>query len=393
MLTKEVSQNYFNNALKFMHRTRAKSLFETCWALTGQASLTLSSLGRHKSGSAYVKHKIKSVDRLLGSSLLHKDLPKTYRDFYHPFIKNMSTLYILIDWSGCCRQDIHVLRASIVHDGRSITIYNEVHPLEKLGNTKTQNQFLQQLKKHIPIDKKVVIITDAGFAMPWFKAVIKLGWDYVGRLRSNIKIFLEGRQRWMKINNLYKKAKKHGKYDGKAIIGKKTSSPVEGHIYSYKQSSLKKMKRDVKCKSGDVYKRHSKANRIPWVLATSLSGYGKTCIKKIYGYRMQIEQTFRDDKSPRFGLGWRFSGSNNLQRINVLCLIASIANFFLLLFGIIAEKRNEHRKYQVNTLKKKRILSLINLARQVLRQEIPIQLISEYSDGLQQLLNGPKASL
>jgi hypothetical protein len=391
MLTKEVSQKYFNNALDFMHSTRANSLFETCWTLTGQANLTLSSLGSNKSGDAYVKHKIKSVDRLLGNSLLHEEIPSIYNNFYQSFISVMSTLYIIIDWSGCCRQDIHMLRASIVHNGRSITIYNEVHPVEKLGNTKVQNKFLQQLKKHIPIDKKVVIITDAGFAMPWFKAVLKLGWEYIGRLRSNIKIFFEDRQRWMQTKNLYAKAKKQGNYDGKAIIGRQTATPVQGHIYSYKQKSAKGTPQKNKCKSGDVYKRHSKANKIPWVLATSLSGYGKDCIKKIYSYRMQIEQTFRDDKSPRFGLGWRFSGSNNIKRVSVLCLIANIASFFLLTLGMVAEKCKEHRKYQVNTVREKRVLSFLNLAKQILRQGVPNKVIDEYNKGLSQLINSAEA--
>jgi hypothetical protein len=281
-----------------------------------------------------------------------------------------------------------MLRASVVHDGRSVTIYNELHPVEKLGNTQVQNDFLQKLKKHIPIDKKVIILTDAGFAMPWFKKVVKLGWDYIGRLRSNIKIHFDDRQRWMQVGNLYPKAKKSGNYEGKACIGKKTSTPVEGHIYSYKPK-VKASK--TTCKSCDIDKRYSKANKTPWIIVTSLSGYGKEEIKMIYGYRMQIEQTFRDDKAKRFGMGWRLSGTKDIKRMSVLCLIANLANFFLIMFGMIAVKCKEHRKYQVNTIRAKRVLSFINLAKQVLKNGPPGNIIDEYKICLRQLVSCAEA--
>ena len=309
MLTKEVSQKYFNNALTSIHATRARSLFETCWALTKQADLTISSLGRHKEGSAFVKHKIKSVDRLLGNSNLHAEIPTIYKEFHQPFIACSSMLYIIVDWSGCCRDDIHMLRASIVQNGRSVTIYNEIHPQEKLGNREVHKQFLKNLHRQIPFGKKVVVITDAGFITPWFKAVLNLGWDYIGRLKGDVKILLEDHPRWMRTKNLHKKASSKVRYEGNAIIGSSSSTPVRGNIYSYKKKSKKRKGRS---RYPDVNKQYSKANKTPWILATSLKNteYGKHSIKDLYGNRMQIEQTFRDDKDPRFGFGWRFAVSS-----------------------------------------------------------------------------------
>ena len=327
MLIKEVSQNYFNNALSSFHATRINSLFKACWSLTKQADLTISSLGRHLEGAAYVKHKIKSVDRLIGNSHLHRELPAIYKDFYRPFIACMSTLYIIVDWTGCCSQDIHMLRASIVRDGRSITIYNEMHPVKMLGNATVHNNFLRALKKQIPLDKKVVVITDAGFVTPWFKAVRMLGWDYLGRIKGNVKILFDDHEQWMKAKTLHKEAKSSGHYMGGAILGKKSSTPVQGYVYRYKQKRDKNIKRNDRSRFPDINKRYSLANRTPWILATSLKNYGKQFIKEIYSFRMQIEQTFRDDKSPRFGFGWRLSGSQCIKRMNVLCLIANLTAF------------------------------------------------------------------
>src|SRR4051812_7481880 len=102
MLTKEVSQKYFNDALHSIHAKRAHSLFETSWALINEGNLTIASLGNHKDGNAYVKHKIKSVDRLVGNSILHKEVHIIYKEFFQPLIACYSVLHILVDWSGCC---------------------------------------------------------------------------------------------------------------------------------------------------------------------------------------------------------------------------------------------------------------------------------------------------
>lgn len=387
MLIKEVSQNYFNNALSCFHRTRTNSLFKACWSLTKHAHLTISSLGRHLEGAAYVKHKIKSIDRLIGNSHLHRELPAIYKNFYRPFIACMSTLYIIVDWTGCCSQDIHLLRASIVRDGRSITIYNEMHPVNMLGNATVHHNFLRALKKQIPPDKKVVVITDAGFVTPWFKAVRKQGWDYLGRIKGNVKILLDDHQRWMQAKTLHKGAKSHGHYMGSAILGKKSSTPVQGYLYRYKQKSDKKIKRNDRSRFPDVNSRYSLANRTPWILATSLRNYGKQFIKEIYSFRMQIEQTFRDDKSPIFGFGWRLSGSKCIKRMSVLCLIANLAAFLLLCIGIVAEAQGEHRKYQVNTVRKKRVLSLLTLAKQALHHGCSIALAKAYAIATTELIN------
>lgn len=385
MLTKEVSQTYFNNALTSMHAKRAKSLFETCWALTKQSDLTITSLGRSKDGAAYTKHKIKSVDRLVGNSKLHAEIPTVYKEFFQSYVACIPVLKIIVDWSGCCRNDIHMLRASIVHDGRSVTIYNEIHPQKMLGNREVQRNFLRNLKEQIPFGKRVIIITDAGFVTPWFKAVLKQGWDYVGRLKGDIKILLNNHPRWMRVKNLHKNATDRIKYVGTGIIGRSSSTPVNGNIYSYKKIPKK---RKGKSRYPDVNKRYSVANKTPWIIATSLNTneYDKYVIKNIYEKRMQIEQNFRDDKDPRFGFGWRFSRNQCMKRIAVLCLIASIAAFFLLSIGILAEKLGLHRKYQVNSTKKKRVLSFLTLAKQIIQNSPPRELTHSYELALKQLI-------
>lgn len=380
MLTREVSQKYFNNALVSIHSKRANCLFETSLALLNNGRLSVSSLGQNKAGTANVKHKIKSVDRLLSNDKLHAEIPYIYKHFFAPVIMCQNIVRILIDWSGCCGDQWYMLRASVVHDGRSITIYNEIYPRKKVGQRKIQNNFLKKLKTMIPPEKTVIIITDSGFVTPWFKQVLKLGWHYIGRLPGYIMLRFKNKEQWTYVSDFKHKIKNHVKNLGEAVAGKYAKNPLKCNIYSY-QENLKKRKE--KSKFPDQNKQYGKLAKKPWILATSLDedSYGGNFIKNGYKSRMQIEQNFRDEKSPRFGFGWRFGRSGCLNRIAVLCLISHIAYFFLLSIGVLAERLGMHKKFQVNTTNR-RVLSFITLAKQILKQGPPLNLEKEYDNCL-----------
>lgn len=385
MLIRKVSQKYFNNALISIHTNRINSLFETVWALMNDAKLTLTSLGQHKNGSAGVKHKIKSVDRLLGNEKLHREIPAVYHKFFEAVVSCFQQLFIIVDWSGCCGDEWHMLRASVVHDGRSITIYNEIHPQNKLGNNEVHKQFLAALKRIIPADKKVIIITDSGFLTPWFSQVLKLGWDYIGRLPSYFMIKPDEEKAWIRVRDISCKKRDHIITLGKAALGKASKTPVNGNIYIFHG---KYKNRREKSKFPDQNRRFQNQNKSPWVLATSLDRESHSGLFVINRYksRMQIEQNFRDEKNPRFGFGWRLGRTKCAKRKAVLCLIAHIAEFFLLLIGTMAEKLNLHKSFQVNT-RKERVLSLVTLAKQILKHPISSNLKEEYINSIGIFLN------
>jgi hypothetical protein len=89
-----------------------------------------------------------------------------------------------VDWSPIPNTKNHVLRAALMLDGRALALYEEVHHETKQGNAKVQSKFLYKLKELLPKQSKPIIITDAGFHNDWFFNVIKLGWDYIGRVRG-----------------------------------------------------------------------------------------------------------------------------------------------------------------------------------------------------------------
>lgn len=82
----------------------------------------------------------------------------------------------MVDWSDLTRdQRWHLLRASVVVEGRSITLYEEVHPQKLLGNPKVHRCFLQRLAQVAPLGCKAIVMTDAGFQASWFKMSVNKG--------------------------------------------------------------------------------------------------------------------------------------------------------------------------------------------------------------------------
>jgi hypothetical protein len=83
---------------------------------------------------------------------------------------------------------------------------------------------------------------------------------------------------------------------------------------------------------------------------------------------MQIEEAFRDLKSERFGLGFSANRSTHDARLGVLLLIACLASFVWRLIGEAAKARQLERQCQSNTRRSRAVLSVISLARQLVRK-------------------------
>ena len=99
----------------------------------------------------------------------------------------------------------------------------------------------------------------------------------------------------------------------------------------------------------------------PWLLATSLP-FSSTLAKKIvslYELRMQIEESFRDLKSTRFGLSLELHLTYQVERLQILLLIAALALMVAWLMGKATELTEQHWQYQANTVRTRKVLSTI----------------------------------
>ena len=358
-----ICHKYVQQSLSSFNKARMKSLLSCSDALAQGRRLTLTAIGRNLAGNAKVKHKIKRVDRLLGNSKIHAELTHIYQAIAKNLYSSLPYLIIAVDWSGCCRSDYHLLRASLVVDGRSISIYNMIVETKDLETQHSHALFLKRLAKIIDTNKKVYIISDGGYITPWFSEVSKYGWHFVGRLRGTIQCQVNDGD-WQPLKNLHQGATGTPSYLGEATLGKQTPTSCKAYLHLYKGKNKGRTGKSKFTKDTKMYQNLAKE---PWLIASSDSEITSAQAITIYEKRMQIEQNFRDDKSPRYGFSWRFSKSLGVERMSVLCLIACIATISLWFVGFEGEQRKLHYQFQANTTKDRRVLSFLSLATNIIR--------------------------
>lgn len=369
MPARQVCQNFFRDALAPLHKYRQNALLDATIALINGASLTLTSIGRYLPGTAQVKNKIKRVDRLRGNESLHRNIPLIFRNIIAMLTSQLSLCVIAVDWSGYPSQEHHVLRASLICDGRSIPLLRWIVPSEKQQNAKVQQAFLNTLAEAVNPEARVIIVTDAGFQNAWFRHIESLGWDFIGRIRGKIQMRLEAKgEYWFRRQELQASSKPE--YLGPGTLARSEYARCDGHFYLHKKEPKGRKNKRSRCGIArpSQLKDASPAAKEPWLIFSSTDDFKPRVIMKLYSRRMQIEQHFRDEKSERFGFGLRASYSRSAGRVLALSLLATLSTIVLWLVGYHAENKGLHLRYQANSIRTRRVITYLTLAENVLRQ-------------------------
>lgn len=369
-------QESLRKSLTFIHAYRWKALWVAVTALMCGGRLSLTELGRASAGPAYGKHRVKRICRLLGNRHLHGEILKIYRAAAAYVLADVKRPIVVVDWTPIGNKlTHHALVASAPIGGRAVRLYEEVHPEKDAGTGRVEGRFLKQLKQVLPEGCRPIVVTDAGFRAPWFKAVESLGWDFVGRLRGRIKVQPAPRGAWVQMHALYAKATKKPKDLG--IINLNQSNPKARRLVIVKAKKgpkrSKKVTRKTKPRGHKGRPHRSEIYRLgardPWLLVTSLNEAEATHVVRTYSLRMQIEETFRDLKSHRFGWSFDASRCSDPRRIEVLLLIAALAAIAITLLGIAAETLDIGRRLQANTVRKRRVFSTFFLGNLLVRRD------------------------
>ncbi len=216
-----------------------KTLRSCSDALISGNKLTLTEIGRNLTGTAYVKHKIKRIDRLLKNVHLYNERIAIYHALAHPIISSLPTLAISVDWSGAYGNEYHLLRASLLVD---------------------------ELKEVIGSHPNVTVVTDGGFLTPWYSKVRALDWHVVGRLRGTMKCKLENQTQWQTLKQLRVDANGVPRPLGNSRLTQHSPSACDAflHLYHIKDKGGKGKSRFTK--DTKMYKNLAKE---PLLLATS----------------------------------------------------------------------------------------------------------------------------
>jgi hypothetical protein len=210
-----------------IHKSRVKVLSEVITAAITTKKLTLTALGRAIDSPIQERSGIQKVNRLLGNRSLLIDYPYIAKAVSNLLIGNKKHPEIIVDWTKYPNSEDAVIRASLAVEGRALTLYEERYSIKKMGNGKVQKNFLKTLKQIIPADCTPIIVTDAGFHNDWFKEVLKLDWDYVGRIRGMKKYRKLDNKRFISCRNLFKQATGKVKNLGKLVLTR--GNPTESY--------------------------------------------------------------------------------------------------------------------------------------------------------------------
>jgi hypothetical protein len=374
-----------------MHAVRAVALLGAVRALLTSRRLVLIELARAWPGAERVRAPLKCLDRLLSNIHLQQERIPLYTAMANWLIRHDHPI-IVIDWSEL-RDDNrwHVLRAGIPVGGRTLTILEQVYPQSLQGSPRAEKPFLNQLQSLIPAHVRPIIVTDAGFRSPWFRAVAKLGWAYVGRLRHRTRIKLVDADEWFDNRKLYEYAcGRARRYHNVTLVADDPwisdlvlyQRPKRGRYCLTRCGARSQSRRSVKAETRE---------RDPWLLVTSpgLASLSAKQIVNIYAKRMQIEASFRDLKCARYGCAFDYSLTRHPDRLMILLLIHALATFVAWLMATVLTTETDVILGGIISHRTRRHYSLLRLGWETLRRHPPIDLYST----LRRTFNRPPATL
>lgn len=346
-----------------MHARRRQALIAAVGALTRCGSVVSVAVGRALAVHTREKHGIKRADRLLGNGALHGARLLVYRNLAALTVGDTLRPIVLVDWSQLGR-DKYILKAVLALRGRGIPLFSECHPLTANGNHRVHKRFLTLLQQILPAGCRPIVITDSGFKQPWCGAVSAMGWDYVTRVRGTTRVRADESDAWFR-------AKECAASMGSQLLDMpcgqiNVSSPIACRLVAFDDRSKRARKRPTERGRRIRARRAVRAAHEPWLLATSLATCLAQDVVELYALRMQIELSLRDDKNHALGWGLRDARTRTCERVDIQLLLLALATTAALLVGIAAEHASLQRRYQANTERRRRVLSLVTLGRRIL---------------------------
>jgi hypothetical protein len=368
MHARKIVARILGPCLAGLHAKRAQALMRAVSAELSGGALSLSALALAMHASSALRHRVKSMDRLLGNAGLQAARAELYGTVAQRWLTGLTQVLLVVDWSDLTRdQKWQWLRASGVVEGRSVTLYEEVHAQRRLGSRAVHRGFLKRVAQLLPRGCCPIVMTDAGFRSTWFHLVAEHGWQWIGRIRNRDYVARDEGD-WISATSLHARAREQTQDLGHWRYVR--SHPTPCRLVLVKQVPKGRSRRTIygqKMKSRTSQKQ-ARAGREPWLLAASpgLDHLEAATIVKLYAQCMRIEQSFRDTKNLRLGQGLATTRSRTPKRLEVLLLIAHPGAFVQRLIGEDAKTRQLELQFSSTCRKTRPEISVLTLARRLL---------------------------
>jgi hypothetical protein len=352
-----------------LHRKRSAALLRVTSALLCGGVSSLSGIALWLDSGTRFKHRIKCVDRMLGNRALHDQRDDLYREVAGVWLKDLTQVLVVIDWSDLSRDQCwQWLRASVVVQGRSLTLYEQVHPQARLGNPEVHRAFLSRLAGILPPQCRPIVLTDAGFHSPWFKAVAAQGWEFIGRVRGRNRVCLPDTQGWIPVRDLYGRAGPDARDLGLGDYARRNPVAVRAVLAKRPSKARHCLNMYGKRRAGRSNSKASRSALEPWLLvcSPSLKHLQAQAIVALYAQRMRIEQSFRDTRNLRWGMGLDVSRSRGRIRLEMLLLITHLASLVQRLIGQCARQQQQELQFMATRRADRHEVSVLTLARRMI---------------------------
>lgn len=274
------------------------------------------------------KHGIKQVDRFLSNKGI--DVAALMPDWVRFVLGGRPEVIVALDWTEFDDDDHSVICAYVVttHGRATPLAWTTVKKSElKDRRTAHEHALIERLHEAIPGSVGVTLLADRGFGdQVLYATLATLGWDYVIRFRGCIQVEHDGVQR---------RAEEWLSSTGRA-------RKLEGARVTEDRTEV-----------GAVVAIHDKRMKEAWFLATSLRTQTAAAVVKLYGRRFTIEETFRDQKDLRFGLGLRATHIRSTARRDRFLFLLAIAQALLTLLGAASERSGLDAYLRANTVKRR----------------------------------------
>ncbi len=320
-----------------LHAMRVLSLANGVVGTVDAAVLSIHAIGR---GYARVtnndkKHGVKQTDRLLGNPGI--DVWTLFRPWAQFVVAERKEIVVALDWTEFDGDDHATLAGYLITShGRATPLIWMTVSKTTLKNKRNDHEYrlLERLHDCVAPDVKITVLADRGFGdQKLYRFLQTLGWDFVIRFRGAIQV-------------------------EDATGTRKTANawvPDNGRALILRGARVTRTRAEVPA----VVVMHAKRMKEAWCLATTLSELKAAEIVKLYGRRFTIEETFRDQKNFRFGMGLSATHIGTTDRRDRLLLLAAVAQALLTLLGAAGEACGLDRLMKTNT-SKKRTMSLLN---------------------------------
>lgn len=321
-----------------LHAKRVASLADaTVGALQG-AQLAVGALGRALAiaKELQAKHAIKQVDRFFSNTGV--DVWKLFATWVPFVIGGRPEIVVALDWTDFDRDDQATIALYLItkHGRATPLLWKSVVKSDLQGwRNEHEDGLLQRLADVVPTGTKVTVLADRGFGDQALYELLKdqLGFDFIIRFRGIVKVTsAEG--------------------ETKSALA---WTPNNGRTLLLRGARVTRAGREL----GAVVCLKAKGMKEAWHLATSHTDQPGAEIVKLYSKRFTIEESFRDLKNLRFGMGLTETRISSPDRRDRILLVGAIAAALLTLLGAAGEAVGEDRRMKANT-SKERTHSLLN---------------------------------